>query len=81
LAATGSPDAFFWNGGTRGSQVSYTLPLFLQTPIFRVGKGRQHSREALLQISFGFISVLVFASLGGFRTNRHRINLDWSFLR
>jgi hypothetical protein len=48
--------------------------------MFEVGKGRQHSRAALLERSFGFISILVFASLRGFRTNGHRISLDWSFL-
>jgi hypothetical protein len=71
---------FFWNEGTRGSQVFCALPLFLQTFIFRVGRGRQCSRIALLQRIFGFISVLVFSSLRGSRIGRSRINIDWSFL-
>jgi hypothetical protein len=29
---------------------------------------------------FGIISVLAFVSLGGFRTSRSRISLDWPFL-
>jgi hypothetical protein len=53
---------------------------FLQTFIFGVGRGRRCSRVALLQRCFDFISILVFASLGGFRTSRSRISLDWSFL-
>jgi hypothetical protein len=48
--------------------------------MFGDSRGRRRSRVALLQRSFGFISVLAFVSLGGFRTNRSRINLDWPFL-
>jgi hypothetical protein len=44
-------------------------------------RGRRCRRVALLQRSFGFISVLIFISLRGFRTSRNRISLDWSFLR
>jgi hypothetical protein len=54
--------------------------LLLRTFILRVRRGRQQSGIAFLQRTFGFISILVFASLGGFRISRGRISIDRSFL-
>jgi hypothetical protein len=55
--------------------------LLLRTFILRVirGGGRQ-SGIAFLQRIFGFISVLVFSSLGAFGISRSRISIDRSFL-
>jgi hypothetical protein len=78
LAEVGSPDAFFEMEVLEEAK-SPTRFLFFSN-ICGVSRGRQRSRAAFLQRSIGFISVLVFISLGGFRTNRSRISLDWSFL-
>jgi hypothetical protein len=56
------------------------FPLLPWTFILRVGRGRRQSGLAILQRTFGFISVLVLASLGGFRISRGRISIHRSFL-
>jgi hypothetical protein len=45
-----------------------------------VSRGRRHSGIAFFQRTFGFISVLVFVSLGGSRISRDMISIDRSFL-
>jgi hypothetical protein len=53
-----------WIWGTQGSQVFCMLPLLLRPFILRVSRGRRHSGLAILQRTFGSISVLVITSLG-----------------
>jgi hypothetical protein len=48
--------------------------------ILRVSRGRRHSGLAILQITFGSISVLVITSLGDLEVSRGRISIDRSFL-
>jgi hypothetical protein len=55
--------------------------LLPRTFILTVGSGRRQSGLAILQRTFGFISVLVLASLRGFKISRGRISIDRSFLR
>jgi hypothetical protein len=55
--------------------------LLLPRPfILKVSMGRRHSGLAILQRTFGSISVLVITSLGDFGISRGRISIDRSFL-
>jgi hypothetical protein len=56
------------------------LPLLPQPFILRVNRGRRQSGLAILQITFGSISVLVIASFGDLGVSRGRISIDRSFL-
>jgi hypothetical protein len=56
------------------------LPLFPWPFILRISRGRRHSGLAILQRTFGSISILVLTSLGNFRVSRSRISVDRSFL-
>jgi hypothetical protein len=55
--------------------------LLLPRPfILIVNRGRRQSGLAILQRTFGFISVLVLTSLGDFGISRGRVSIDRSFL-
>jgi hypothetical protein len=56
------------------------LPLLIKSKIFGKRRRRRRSRAGSFQRIFGFISVLVVLSLGGFGRSRNRIILNGSFL-
>jgi hypothetical protein len=56
------------------------LPLLLKARFFRICRGRRRSGNAFFSRNFGIISVLAFMSLGGFRSSRSRIRLNWPLL-
>jgi hypothetical protein len=56
------------------------LPLLIQAWLFRNGRGRRRSGAAFFSGNFGIISVLAVVSLGGFKSSRGRICLNWPFL-
>jgi hypothetical protein len=56
------------------------LPLLVRTIIFRQRKRRRRHRTGVIFRFFGFISVLVFFSLGGFRYNGGQISQKRSCL-
>jgi hypothetical protein len=56
------------------------LPLLVRTSVFRKRRRRQCRRAGILFRFFGFISVLIFFSLGGFRYRRGQISRKRPFL-
>jgi hypothetical protein len=80
LAASASPDVSFLTEVLEEAMSPACFLFSLQIFVFRVSRGRRHSRFALFSRFFGIISVLALVSLGGFRTSRSRISLDWPFL-
>jgi hypothetical protein len=66
--------------GTQRKQFVDTLPLLIQAWLFRNSRGRQRSGAAFFSGNFGIISVLAVIILGGFRSSRSRIRLNWPLL-
>jgi hypothetical protein len=56
------------------------LPLSVYSSVFRKCRRRQRRRASIFSGFFGFISVLVFFSLGGFRYNGGQISRKRPFL-
>jgi hypothetical protein len=56
------------------------LPLLPWPFVLRVSRGRRHSGLAILQRTFGSISVLIITSPGDFGISRGRISINRSFL-
>jgi hypothetical protein len=56
------------------------LPLLIRAWLFRNSRGRRRSGAAFFSVNFGIISVLAIVSLGGFRSSRGRIRLNWPLL-
>jgi hypothetical protein len=68
------------HGGTRRSKLVDTLPLLVYTSIFRKSRRRRCRRASIFFRFFGFISVLIFFSLGGFRYSGGQISRKRPFL-
>jgi hypothetical protein len=60
--------------GTRRSKLVDTLPLFVYTSVFGKRRRRRRRRVGIFFGFFGFISILIFFSLGGFRYSGGQIS-------
>jgi hypothetical protein len=60
--------------GTRRSKLVHTLPLLVYTSVFGKRRRRQCRRVGVFFRFFGFISVLIFFSLRGFRYSGGQIS-------
>jgi hypothetical protein len=56
------------------------LPLLVRSRVFRKSRRRRCRRAGIFFRFFGFISVLIFFSLGGFRNSRSQISQKRPFL-
>jgi hypothetical protein len=56
------------------------LPLLVRTSVFRKRRRRRCRRAGIFFRLFGFIFVLIFFSLGGFRYSRGQISRKRPFL-
>jgi hypothetical protein len=66
--------------GTQRKQFVEMLPLLIQAWLFRNSRGRRQSGAAFFSGNFGIISILAVVCLGGSRSSKGRIRLNWPLL-
>jgi hypothetical protein len=65
--------------GTRRCKLIDTLPLLVYTSVFGKCRRRRRRRVGVFFRFFGFISILIFFSLGGFRYSGGQISRKGPF--
>jgi hypothetical protein len=80
IGSRGLPGRILGSRGAQRKKLFDALPLLIKARFFQMGRRRRRSRTIFFQRNFGIISVLAFASLGGFGSSRNRISLNWSSL-